>query len=434
MPSYPFRARLKALALAAAAFSPLAPSLDAAGDPPLTWVDPDTGHRIVRLSREPGTSSLYFNVSSYTPDGKKLVVSTPEGIASIALQTETLTLLIPGRVAIVGVGRKSGQIYYVKGEPGSRAVYATSEIDGSTRKIADLGPNETVATVNADETLIAGTTAEHRSRERPPQALPEAAASLGRDAAGAAITSAQRKDQGLGRRLAEHIPMTLFTIQVATGTRKTLLSSTDWLNHLQFSPTDPTLLLFCHEGPWQAVDRLWTIRADGSALTKIHERTMAMEIAGHEFWSADGKTIWYDLQTPRGEDFWLAGYGVESGRRIRYHLQRNEWSVHYNVSPDGTLFAGDGGDSEMVAHAPDGKWIYLFRPSILPVWEPKPDEDASRLIVPGIFTSEKLVNMKDHKYGLEPNVSFSPDMTWIIFRSNMFGPTHTFAVELKRSH
>ena len=42
---------------------------------------------------------------------------------------------------------------------------------------------------------------------------------------------------------------------------------------------------------------------------------MAMEIFGHEFWSADGKTIWYDLQTPRGEDFWLAGYNVETGAR-----------------------------------------------------------------------------------------------------------------------
>lgn len=30
---------------------------------------------------------------------------------------------------------------------------------------------------------------------------------------------------------------------------------------------------------------------------------MAMEIAGHEWVSLDGKWIWYDLQTPRGEDF-----------------------------------------------------------------------------------------------------------------------------------
>ena len=57
-----------------------------------------------------------------------------------------------------------------------------------------------------------------------------------------------------------------------------------------------------------------------------------LEIYGHEFWGADGKTIWYDLQTPRGEDFWLAGYKVDTGERTWYHLQRNEWSIHFNVT------------------------------------------------------------------------------------------------------
>src|SRR5690606_20775819 len=136
--------------------------------------------------------------------------------------------------------------------------------------------------------------------------------------------------------------------------------------HLQFSPTDPNLIMFCHEGPWHKVDRIWVVNTDGSGLRKIHQRSMNMEIAGHEFFSADGSTIWYDLQRPRGETFWLAGLRLESGRRDWYALERDEWSVHFNVSPDGTLFAGDGGDEEMVAHAPDGKWIYLFEPVEIP--------------------------------------------------------------------
>ncbi len=116
------------------------------------------------------------------------------------------------------------------------------------------------------------------------------------------------------QRLAAHIPMGMFVMNTKTGELKTIHNSTDWLNHLLFSPTDPTLLMFCHEGPWHKVDRIWTIRTDGSQLTKIHTRTMAMEIFGHEFWGVDGKTIWYDLQTPRGEDFWLAGYKVDTRR------------------------------------------------------------------------------------------------------------------------
>jgi oligogalacturonide lyase len=192
--------------------------------------------------------------------------------------------------------------------------------------------------------------------------------------------------------------------------------------------------MFCHEGPWHKVDRIWTMRADGSGEPKkIHTRTMNMEIAGHEFFAADGKTIWYDLQTPRGEDFWVAGYSLGDGSRTWYHLQRDEWSVHFNVAPDGSMFAGDGGDEEMVAHAKNGKWIYLFRPRGIPDVAGIHNPNAGDLIHPGVFDAERLVNMAKHDYRLEPNVTFTPDMKWIVFRSNMFGPTHVFAVEIAKA-
>jgi oligogalacturonide lyase len=183
---------------------------------------------------------------------------------------------------------------------------------------------------------------------------------------------------------------------------------------VQFSPTDPTLLMFCHEGPWHKVDRIWTIRTDGTGRRLMHKRTMEMEIAGHEFWSADGRTIWYDLQTPKSQVFWLAGVGVASGETIRYPIKREEWSVHFNVSPDGKLFAGDGGGPRSVAAPGNGQWIYLFTPK------------------DGALEAEKLVDLSKHDYQLEPNVTFTPDGKWIVFRSNMHGPTHVYAVEVAK--
>jgi oligogalacturonide lyase len=59
---------------------------------------------------------------------------------------------------------------------------------------------------------------------------------------------------------------------------------------------------------------------------------------------------------------------------------------------------------------------------------------AKELIQPGVFKAEKLVNLSKHNYNLEPNVTFTPDMKWIVFRSNMFGPTHVFAVEIAKSN
>lgn len=379
-------------------------------DPPRSWIDPDTGHRIVRLTNEPGSASLYFNQNGYTANGKEMVYTTPEGISVLDLQTHAARAVVRGQVRIIVTGRKTQDVYYTK----DGAVFATDVDSGVTREVAKLPPRGSVATVNADETLLAGSTSEGEYRA---QAAGVQQLELG--------VPRDREEQ-LDRRLAARIPMTIFTIDTRTGDLKTIHRATDWLGHLEFSPTDPTLLMFCHEGPWHKVDRIWTIRSDGSRITKIHTRTMAMEIFGHEFWSADGKTIWYDLQTPRGEDFWLAGYAMGTGDRTWYHLQRNEWSIHFNVSHDNELFCGDGGDELQVARAKDGQWIYLFRPETM---ESRGVNDKG-FVHPGVLHAEKLVNMAKHNYRLEPNVSFTPDRKWVVFRSNMFGPTYAFAAEV----
>src|SRR5229473_6246684 len=317
-------------------------------DIPREWIDPDTGHRVIRLSDEPGSQSLYFHQNAYTPDGEKLIITTPTGLSTINLKTRAIEKVVEGRVNVIITGKRTGNVYYVR----NRVVYATDLMSRATREIAKLPPGASVSTVNADETLLAGTvdelTAKAIAEGRAP-GTPGANAPSGNPAPDAPQPPRADAYPGKGammeRRLAERRPLRLITISTRTGEVKTLLKSTDWLNHIQFSPADPTLLMFCHEGPWHKVDRTWTIRTDGSALTQIHHRTINMEIEGHEFFSGDGKMIWYDLQTPRSEVFWLGGYEVATGKRTWYHLQRSEWSVHFNVSPDGKLFAGDGGGS-----------------------------------------------------------------------------------------
>jgi oligogalacturonide lyase len=217
--------------------------------------------------------------------------------------------------------------------------------------------------------------------------------------------------------------------------------SNDWLNHLQCSPTDPQQIMLCHEGPWHFVDRIWLIHTDGSGLTSVHPRTMDMEIAGHEFFSQDGKSVLYDLQTPRSMVFWLARYDIASGNRMWYHVERNNWSVHFNISPDGKLFAGDGGGPNSVANMDssghrldppgNGQWIFLFRPESTGLVG-LPDQ-AAKQVKTGRLRAERLVDLSKHNYSLEPNVIFTPDGKWIIFRSNMHGPTHVYAVEVAKA-
>ena len=394
--------------------------------PPKSWIDKDTGHRVVRLTDEPGSASLYFNQNGYTADGKKLVYTTPDGISVLDLATKQARPVVKGRVRLIDAGRKTQRVFYTR----DSAAYWTDVDSGETKKIGALPPRGGISTVNADETLLGGTYIEGEGRDynnaRPPAASSTAAPAQEQ---GHPLDQPRNKGQMMEDRLAARLPMAMYTLNVLTGETKVLHRATDWLNHLLFSPTDPKMLMFCHEGPWHKIDRIWTIDAATGKIEKIHTRTMAMEIFGHEFWAQDGAKIWYDLQTPRGEDFWLASYDVATRARRWFHLQRNEWSIHFNVSKDGTLICGDGGDPGQVAKAPDGQWIYLFRPEL------RKNEGIAdpAFVQSGVLKAEKLVNMSKHQYRLEPNVSFTPDQKWVVFRSNMFGPTYVFAAEVAKA-
>ena len=422
----------------------------AADEPPTDWIDPSTGHRVIRLSREPGSQSFYFHQNAYTPDGRKIVIASPGGVSSIDLQTRAIERVVEGRVTTLIVGRKTGDLYYTRREDNVTNVYATNVDTKATRFIAKV-PRGSLGSVNADETLLLGTYGEEPEFTGWQRGGPAAAATgpstestraIGQPEYqakwpdGTPMSFADAKELRLHEqlwRVRAGPPRSLFTLNTKTGEIKVVLQEREWLNHVQFSPTDPQQIMFCHEGAWHEVDRIWLIRTDGTGLTKVHHRTMNMEIFGHEFFSADGKTIWYDLHLPRGEDLWLAGYEIGSGRRTWWHLPNKDWNVHYNVSADGRLFLGDGSDEEMVSHAKDAKWIYLLRT------EPAPDvagiknPNADSLIHAGVFQQEKLVSLAKHDYKLEPNATFTPDAKWIVFRSNMHGATHVYAVEVAKA-
>jgi oligogalacturonide lyase len=389
---------------------------------PSDWVDPATGHRVIRLSGDEGGSSLYFHQNAYTPKGDKLVFNTRAGIAAVDLTTlgnapVTPQVVVPDAQAIATAWR-TPDVYYRK----DGVLYATNLETKTTRRlVATRG-----SVVNADETLVAGIEPD-----------PDAAAKVKELGLPMLVTAdLVRRDEPPGRLRPGGRSLALVITDIKTGAARKIHYSTEWLNHLQASPVDPHRLLLCHEGAWHQVDRVWTIRTDGTGLRLLHTRTMPYEIAGHEFFGHDGKWVWYDLQTPRSQEFWLAGVNLETGERVRYPVAREHWSVHYNVSRDGALFAGDGGGPGSVANRtplPDprpldppgnGQWIYLFTPT---------DTAAETTVGGGSvkigkLAVRRLVDLSKHDYALEPNVTITADNKWVVFRSNMHGKTHVYAV------
>ncbi len=423
-----FTLPLLALAHAAAESTPPALRSD--------WIDPDTGHRVIRLSPDTGGSSLYFHQNGYTPEGDKLVLNTPKGIATVDLSTlgasPPKVEIIAADARVIATAWRTREAYVRRGD----AIIAIHLDTKTVREVTQLPAPARVRSgqyaINCDETLLVGIAPDPDG-----QTIPRTPPTGGSGGTLEAQWSAGT-------------PKMIYTVDLKTGAFRVIHRENDWTNHLQCSPTDPLQILFCHEGPWHFNDRTWTIRADGSSPARLlHERTMNMEIEGHEFFSPDGKQVWYDLQTPRSTVFWLAGVDLTTGHRTWYHLPRQEWSVHYNVSRDGKLFAGDGGgpgsvatrtgDGELLNPPGNGQWIYLFRPAMV---RGSSFRDKKDLIDIGTFKTERLVNLARHNYskdtGVEPNLTFTPDGRWIIFSGNFDtnpgrgkkAQTHTYAVEI----
>ncbi len=386
---------------------------------PDEWIDKDTKHKIIKLTRRQGNNmSFYFHNNPFV--GNKMIFygtdylntsendSIKQETGNIPAGNKQLYSVDLGALFAESSGKVeqlTSQSSPMNGEivaPMNRLVYYqikdsvfSTNIDTKTTKLVYVFPADfkaNITTLNSNEILLAGAWTSDREKE--------------------IFRNNPNKSSYFNLIYEAREPRTLFTLNVNTGELKKIFTDSAWLNHVQFSSKDPDILMFCHEGPWHKVDRIWMININTMEVKLMHKRTMDMEIAGHEWFAPDGKTIWFDLQQPRSVSFFVAGADVKTGKETKYAITRDEWSIHFNISPDQKLFCGDGGDPGQVAKAKDGQWIYLLKP------------DGNK------FKSERLVNMKHHNYKLEPNVHFSPDGRWIIFRANFEGNTNVYAVDV----
>jgi oligogalacturonide lyase len=152
-----------------------AASLPYAAELPVTWVDKDTGHRILRLTPEPGSSGFYFNVNAYSPDGKLMAYTAPDGIHVLELATKQTRLLVPNPpharhaaktpgfpgnpVHSIVVGRKTNSVFFTQYDPAANTttISKANMYTGAMEKLTTLSGRVSVPTINADETLAAGT-------------------------------------------------------------------------------------------------------------------------------------------------------------------------------------------------------------------------------------------------------------------------------------
>ncbi|WP_276255876.1 oligogalacturonate lyase family protein [Halomontanus rarus] len=252
--------------------------------------DPNTGARITRLTSYPGEDDyhLYFTEDGWYDDGRRLLFrsnrSGSRQLFSIDLESGLITQVtdLEGFEGGTSIHHETADAYFwVDG----RLV----RFDLDRLQVTDViyeapeGYDRGSMDVNADGSVVYAAITEDVD-------LPG-------------------EDEWMDEMMAAEPHVQIFAVPTdgSDGEREPELIHEEerWASsHVNASPTDPEIFIFCQEGPWDGVDhRIWVANAATGETWKIREVPEEGGV-GHEYWMADGERIGYhgSLRDPQGRD------------------------------------------------------------------------------------------------------------------------------------
>lgn len=223
-------------------------------------------------------------------------------------------------------------------------------------------------------------------------------------------------------------------VDVATGEANTVLEQKSWIGQAQIRPFHEQTILFCHEGPYDAIDaRLWLVEADGTRLRSPREQHRDTIIT-QEFWWPDGSRVgYYYAQTGPGGNPSLRNVDPDTGEEEI--VASCSPYVHCMCGCQGRLIVGDssgsiepvhrlerddGLDIAAMADAEEpGDYIYLVDTLM---------QREMKLCHHGSTWSLRYGNTQD----AHPHPYLSDDGRWVFFTSDRDGKPAVFRVDAGR--
>ena len=217
---------------------------------PDEWIDKSTGHKVIRLTRRKGNNmSFYFHNDPFA--GNKMIFYGTDYLNTAnndSIKQETGNIAA-GNKQLYSVDLKTLKVEQLTFQPApmngeivapkNRLVYFqikdsvfSTNIDTRATKLIYVFPPDFkagITTLNSNKTLLAGAWSSDKEKE--------------------ILKNNPNKSSYFNLIYEAKEPRTLFTINIKTGELKKIFSDSAWLNHVQFSSTDPDILMFCHEGP-----------------------------------------------------------------------------------------------------------------------------------------------------------------------------------------
>ena len=386
-----------------------------------TWTDENTGRTIHQLTDDSfGTALWYFRFPRDLPDGRFLARGRPRDADAATSGDETVADATPAASVLVAIDPQTGDAtptthkfhwpLRVRQTDGlawfldydNDALWSAVLPDGECKRVADLPADLTpiVRDITCDgRTLICL----HREDDRESLTRPD----TGRPEDFFAYVSRPRCSR-------------ILAYDLASGQRTTLVE-TEGLgaDHVDASPTDPTLIRFCHDSFEVLNQRIWSVRIDGTDPWKIRPQQPG-EMTLHEFWWPTGDLIGYKYQDRRDDpDVQTIPFAEYSRMPTRLGLADlsgceqylsdpiNHYHTHLYRSEDGKLISGEG------TH--DQPYVYAA-----------PFDIASTQIdLAPLATTHRHYKAFS---GSQINCGFTADGRWLIYNDTIDGRTQVCAV------
>ena len=212
-------------------------------------------------------------------------------------------------------------------------------------------------------------------------------------------------------------PLTqIIRVEVTTGKMEVIFEDKRYITHINTSHTLPTIMTYCHEGPWDWVEqRIWGLNVETGETWKIRPQDDGKNFAvGHEYWFADGEHIGYHGFPRHREDDHVFGFikwDNSEHREVRFPFH----STHFQ-SLDESIIVGDGSPAAVFTHQGAAQpFIQLFK------WNGEEYEG------PRILAYHRSTFNNQHAH---PHPRFTPDGKYVLYSSDLTDYANMYLVEV----
>ncbi|HCA46507.1 MAG TPA: hypothetical protein DEP45_03830 [Armatimonadetes bacterium] len=213
----------------------------------------------------------------------------------------------------------------------------------------------------------------------------------------------------------QHPRSVVMRVETASGEAQAAWGECEWISHVCIHPTNPDLIVFCHEGGSNVLQRMWTVDF-AKGLPRLAEplfRQHFGESCCHEFFTRDGQVGFQANVRHEGR---VDGYNCfvrTDGTWLRQFLLPGARPGHIQSNSDNTLIIGDSG-----CLAPDDSEGRAFMSLIR--------HESGR----GIVTRLCRHGTSWKTQISHPHPIFSPDDRWALYTSDAGGACNVYMADV----